>query len=562
MAIINYSRNEDWAAQYKMFGYTFVISRSSALMIHINTVMVLIPVCRNLLTQLRSTRLSQILSFDLSIEFHKFVGWSIVFFSLIHTAGHYRNYYILAKTAAATQTDMSVTRLFFKLLVTSGPSWTGHIMLLCLLFIAIPATERFKRKNFNRFYYLHHLFFVFFLFFSIHGAFCLLKPSKPPFCRRGAVFWKYYLASGLIYLLERILRELRGTKLEKKISGSMESFVGKITKVILHPSSVIEIQMQKDLSVELKAGQYIFLNCPAISINEWHPFTLTSAPEEDFYSVHLRVSGDWTSKLAYSLGIDELSTEFEKNDQPVLRQSIKHMSYSSHHLVSGKNNKPHSNRKSLMLKLKNYTLPRLLVDGPFGCASEEVFCHEVAILFGAGIGVTPFASVLKSIWYRHNSPGHISSLQKVYFIWTQRETESFEWFQDLLLAIEEEEILEFSSSNAQPTSVSPYASANLIEFQIYLTKKFTSNQVGNVMINDSEGFQDVITNLKSPTYYGRPNLPSIFGSVAERHPGSDVGVFFCGPNNMGVEIEKCIKNWTKDNPESYSTRFTYKKENF
>lgn len=47
----------------------------------------------------------------------------------------------------------------------------------------------------------------------------------------------------------------------------------------------------------MEVGQYVFLNCPAISRLEWHPFTMTSAPEEDFFSVHIRLAGDWTEKL-------------------------------------------------------------------------------------------------------------------------------------------------------------------------------------------------------------------------------------------------------------------------
>ncbi len=42
----------------------------------------------------------------------------------------------------------------------------------------------------------------------------------------------------------------------------------------------------------------------------------------------------------------------------------------------------------------------MAVDGPFGTASEDVFDYEVSMLVGAGIGVTPFASILKSIWYK------------------------------------------------------------------------------------------------------------------------------------------------------------------
>ena len=44
---------------------------------------------------------------------------------------------------------------------------------------------------------------------------------------------------------------------------------------------------------------------------------------------------------------------------------------------------------------------RMAIDGPFGTASEDVFGYEVVMLVGAGIGVTPFASILKSVWYKH-----------------------------------------------------------------------------------------------------------------------------------------------------------------
>ncbi len=38
------------------------------------------------------------------------------------------------------------------------------------------------------------------------------------------------------------------------------------------------------------------------------------------------------------------------------------------------------------------------MDGPFGTASEDVFHYEVDVLVGAGIGVTPFAAIMKDIW--------------------------------------------------------------------------------------------------------------------------------------------------------------------
>jgi NADPH oxidase len=40
----------------------------------------------------------------------------------------------------------------------------------------------------------------------------------------------------------------------------------------------------------------------------------------------------------------------------------------------------------------NRALPRVMVDGPFGSASEDFLKYETVLLVGAGIGVTPFAS--------------------------------------------------------------------------------------------------------------------------------------------------------------------------
>lgn len=67
-------------------------------------------------------------------------------------------------------------------------------------------------------------------------------------------------------------------------------------QIVMRPSKVLELQLVKN-GFSMEVGQYVFLNCPAISQLEWHPFTMTSAPEEDFFSVHIRSAGDWTDKL-------------------------------------------------------------------------------------------------------------------------------------------------------------------------------------------------------------------------------------------------------------------------
>lgn len=68
------------------------------------------------------------------------------------------------------------------------------------------------------------------------------------------------------------------------------------------------------------------------------------------------------------------------------------------------------------LQLSIYPFPfssRIAVDGPFGTASEDVFSYEVVMLVGAGIGVTPFASILKSVWYKYCNNATNLRLKKV-----------------------------------------------------------------------------------------------------------------------------------------------------
>ena len=73
-------------------------------------------------------------------------------------------------------------------------------------------------------------------------------------------------------------------------------------QVVKHPSKVVELQMQRK-GFTMEAGQYIFIKCSAISRTEWHPFTLTSSPEEDYFSVHIRIVGKLHSHSRESIFI-------------------------------------------------------------------------------------------------------------------------------------------------------------------------------------------------------------------------------------------------------------------
>nr|XP_035937462.1 cytochrome b-245 heavy chain [Halichoerus grypus] len=292
-----------------------------------------------------------------------------------------------------------------------------------------------------------------------------------------------------LYLCERLVRFWR----------SQQKVV--ITKVVTHPFKTIELQMKKK-GFKMEVGQYIFVKCPKVSRLEWHPFTLTSAPEEDFFSIHIRIVGDWTEGLFNACGCDK--QEFQDA----------------------------------------WKLPKIAVDGPFGTASEDVFSYEVVMLVGAGIGVTPFASILKSVWYKYCNNATNLRLQKIYFYWLCRDTHAFEWFADLLQLLE--------------TQMQERNNAGFLSYNIYLTG-WDESQANHFAVHHDEE-KDVITGLKQKTLYGRPNWDNEFKTIASQHPNTRIGVFLCGPEALAETLSKqCISN-SESGPRG--VHFIFNKENF
>lgn len=150
---------------------------------------------------------------------------------------------------------------------------------------------------------------------------------------------------------------------------------------------------------------------------------LTSAPEEEFLFVHIHCTNDFTSSIAASLGC-----HFEH------REDAKDIPTSK---VIG------LDQNAVILDVDptiRRPLPRVFVDGPFGGAWEDIFDYGIAVLVGAGTGIMPFASILKSIWYRMNYSHQKTFLRKIYFFWVCRDIGSFEWFLSLLRAIEAQDM--------------------------------------------------------------------------------------------------------------------------
>lgn len=160
---------------------------------------------------------------------------------------------------------------------------TGHVMLLIMFFIYTSAHISIRQQCFEAFNFTHHLAILFLLGLYTHSSGCFVRgalPDQSVTCL-GYNSWQWTIWGGIAYLVERILREARSRRDTRLVSA------------LMHPSGVVELRFVKP-TFKYKAGQWLFLNIPAISKTQWHPFTISSAPDDPYVSCHIRQVGDWT----------------------------------------------------------------------------------------------------------------------------------------------------------------------------------------------------------------------------------------------------------------------------
>lgn len=495
-------------------------SRGAGLCLSVDTTLILLPMCRNLLTWIRPK--VRWLHLDETQWFHRQVAYSLLIWTIVHVSSHYVNFFNVERSQVRPEAAIQIH-------YTQAGGITGHIMLFCMLLMYTTAHRNIRRQSFETFWYTHHLFIPFLLGMYTHATGCFVRDSVNPYSPfAGKPFWqhcigyegwRWELFAGALYLLERIYREIRSRRPTQ------------VAKVIRHPFNTVEIQFVKP-SMKYNPGQWLFLNCPSISVNQWHPFTITSCPFDPYVSVHIRQLGDFTCALADAVGAGPAQAQFYDELDPMGMYEIA--------LDAGQK------------------MPEIKIDGPYGAPAEDVFENEIAVLVGTGIGVTPWASVLKQIWHLRANPNPPHRLRRVEFIWITRDTSSFAWFHELL-----------SSLEIQSLEASEGMGDDFLRIHTYLTKEMDTDTATNIVLNSIGTDRDPLTELRSRTNFGRPNFVKLFtglrnGIIAgtympgfEDHTHVDVGVYFCGPNVAARDIKKgCVAAHSKE------VKFKFWKEHY
>lgn len=129
-------------------GYSIYISRGAGLVITLDVLLILLPMCRNLITVLRSfSFLNSWIDFDESIFLHKVSAFSMLLFTVIHVNGHYRNFFgVEQKLFPLLQ--LKAWQVHYR----SFAGITGHIMLICMFLMFTATYAKVKTLKFEFFW--------------------------------------------------------------------------------------------------------------------------------------------------------------------------------------------------------------------------------------------------------------------------------------------------------------------------------------------------------------------------------------------------------------------------
>jgi respiratory burst oxidase len=286
-------------AVFGIMGYCVTTAKGAAETLKFNMALVLLPVCRNTITWIRSkTQVGAVVPFNDNINFHKVIAAGVAVGVALHAGAHLTCDF--PRLLHASDAQYELMKPFFGekrppnywWFVKGTEGWTGVVMVV-LMAIAFTLAQPWFRRNklkdsnplkkmtgFNAFWFTHHLFVIVYTLLFVHGT-CLYLSRK----WYKKTTWMYLAVPVVLYVSERILRLFRS-----------HDAVG-IQKVAVYPGNVLALYMSKPPGFRYRSGQYIFIKCTAVSPYEWHPFSITSAPGDDYLSVHIRTRGDWTSRL-------------------------------------------------------------------------------------------------------------------------------------------------------------------------------------------------------------------------------------------------------------------------
>ncbi|CAD6256873.1 unnamed protein product [Miscanthus lutarioriparius] len=506
---------------FHVMGYCVCVAKGGAETLKFNMALILLPVCRNTITWIRNrTAVGRVVPFDDSLNFHKVVAVGITVGAALHIVSHLTCDF--PRLLHATDAEYAPLGQYFGVprppnywwFVRGTEGWTGLVMLVLMAVAFTLATPWFRREDRAA--------------GGVEEADRVQRVLVLAPLLRGGVR-AAHRARPLPVPDAHVVQEV-----DVDVPGGAHGAVA------VYPGNVLSLHFSKPQGFRYKSGQYIFVNCAAVSPFQWHPFSITSAPQDDYVSVHIRTLGDWTR---------ELKNVFSRVCRPP---------------TEGKSGLLRAEYDRDGSAMANPSFPKVLIDGPYGAPAQDYKQYDIVLLVGLGIGATPMISIIKDIINNmkqldgdlesgsgsgaDTSASSMASFRtrRAYFYWVTREQGSFEWFRGVM-----DEVAETDKKG-------------VIELHNYCTSVYEEGDARSALIamlqslNHAKHGVDVVSGTRVKTHFARPNWRNVYKRIALNHQNQRVGVFYCGAPVLTKELRELAQDFSRKT----NTKFEFHKENF
>ncbi|KAI9799433.1 MAG: hypothetical protein M1825_004533 [Sarcosagium campestre] len=357
----------------------------------------------------------------------------------------------------------------------------GLMAWISLLLILITSLAFVRRRLFETFYYLHALFLLFVIGAFIHAT------RAAEFIVPGLALWGIDRLIRFTYNFRRI----------------------EVVAVTQHPGNLTKFRITGPRSHG--PGQIAWIQIPAVSLINWHPFTIVSVPSSSSEAmVAIRGLGGYTKK------VQSQAAEFGNKEMITVGSS------------------------SCLAPLK------MRVDGPYGVGHLQWGRYPVIVIVAGGIGITPGITIachIVDLARRMRGKVDVGQGWHVHILWVLKTAQYTTWFQ--------EELAQLTAIAADPS----------IPMTFDLRIHVTGDKGSSLDVEKSNFEAGALTaepgahamGPRSHIYSGRPDLKAYFQALRQQYLGLDAAVSACGPRSLirSVRTAAVADQGHRDNRGAY-----------
>jgi len=259
---------------------------------------------------------------------------------------------------------------YWEVVFKSMPGLTGVLLVVLAFVIGYTARNVYRKKSYDIFWYVHNVAIVAWpLLLFLHGSNAWVGIGFPLVILIAGLPFILYQLDRVVRLIRYILAVVTGVRiLEATIRpGKGGGCEGAMT--------YISVKKPPGVFWRFWSGTYAFISMPEYAPLQWHAFTICSGQESDTVDFLISGIGDWTRHLAQCV------LDYEKG--------------------IGK-------------------LPRIALDGPFMAPTQSALTRKVLVAVGAGVGITPFLSLMATIISCFEDNPKNIPLKEAHFFWMTR----------------------------------------------------------------------------------------------------------------------------------------------